>query len=78
MRDQLDEFKQVNSNYQQNYSSCSQSLSSTQSFKEKSEESPDFKSKSRYAKTQNLWVNYLKNNRNEQNLIKNFSALILK
>ena len=45
MRDQLDAIQQANSNYEENKSSCSQSHSSTQSFEEKSEESPDSKPK---------------------------------
>ena len=54
------------------------SHSSTQSFEEKSEESPDSKPKSRHAENQNLWATYFKNNRNEKDLIKDFPALILK
>ena len=54
MRDQLDGIKQANSNYEENKSSCSRSHSSTQSFEEKNEESPDSKPKSRHAEIQNL------------------------
>ena len=39
---------------------------------------PWFKAKSRHAEIQNLWATYFKNNRNEQDLIKDFPALILK
>ena len=77
MRDQLDRIQQVNSNYEENKTSCSRSYS-TQSFEEKSEESPDSKPKSRHAEIQNLWATYLKNNRNKQDLIKDSPALILK
>ena len=78
MRDQIDGIQQANSNYEENKSSCSRSNSSTQSFEEKSEESPDSKPKSRHAEIQNLWATYFMNNRNEQDLIKDFPALILK
>ena len=78
MRDQLDGIKQANSNYEENKSSCTWSHSSTQSFEEKSEESPDSKPKSRHAEIQKLWATYFKNNRNEQDLNKDFPALILK
>ena len=47
--DQLDRIKQANSNYEENKSSCSWSYSSTQSFKEKCEETSDSKLKSRHA-----------------------------
>ena len=49
MRDQLDGTQQANSNYEENKSSCSRSHSSTQSFEEKSEESPESYPKLRYA-----------------------------
>ena len=78
MRDQLDGIQQANSNYEENKSSWSRSQSSTQSFEEKSEESPDLKPKSRHAEIQNLWPMYFKNNRNKQDLIEDFPALILK
>ena len=80
MTDQLDGIQQANSNYEENKSSCSQSHSLTQSFEEKSEESPDSKPKSRHADIQNLWETYFNNNnnRNEQDLIKDFPALIFK
>ena len=47
-------------------------------FRRKSEEFPDSKSKSRHAETRNLWAAYFKNNWNEQDLIKDLPALILK
>ena len=39
---------------------------------------PDLKPKSRHSEIQNLWATYFKNNRNEQDLIEDFSALIIK
>ena len=53
MRDQLDVVQQANSNCEENKFSCSRSHSSTQSFKGKSEESPDSNTKSRHAEIQN-------------------------
>ena len=55
MRNQLDGIQQANSNYEEKNSPCSRSHSSTQSFEEKSEESPNSMLKSRHAEIQNLW-----------------------
>ena len=49
MRDKLDGIQQASSNFEENKPSCSRSHSSTSSFEQKSEESPDLKLKSRHA-----------------------------
>ena len=53
-KNQINGIQQANSNYEENKSSCSLSHSSTQSFEEKSEESPDPEPKSRHAEIRNM------------------------